>query len=88
MIDYILKEKNANCCFTLCHRKGAYVLVECLNGPDSGTAILYAECKKHFIETLDMSNWSNQAKAQFEAIKTNMQRGTNTHENLQTQGKR
>jgi hypothetical protein len=69
MIDHILKEKSANCCFTLCNRKGAYILVEHSKGPDFGTAILYSECKKHFLETLDMKDWSDTAKAQFQTFK-------------------
>jgi hypothetical protein len=65
MVVEIRKQKGGNCAFSNCKRKGYVVLTEMSNKVG---AAFYHECKKHFTETVDMRNWNDNAKRQFEQL--------------------
>jgi len=70
MIVEIRKERGGHCAFVSCKRVGYVVLtdLDCAVTLRTSRVGFYRECKKHFTETVDMRDWSDNAKAQFKQL--------------------
>lgn len=63
---HVRKEYRGHCAYINCRRKGAYIFTE--NG--NGLIGFYPVCRRHFRETVDMRNWTDECKAEWKELQS------------------